>query len=56
MNGLGDLVYYTLKFTGISFLVSLFTKYVLRKEDCGCQWRRRRLNELVPFRRKVYVD
>jgi len=51
MNGLGDLIYYTLRYTGIQFLVKTFNRYVLGKEDCGCQRRRWILNRKYPFRK-----
>ena len=41
---LGDIIYYFTKFTGIKFVVYLFSK--LLKKDCGCDDRRKKLNNI----------
>lgn len=52
MAGLGDLVYYILKFTGIQWLHKFIRYTILRSETpCRCEARRRLLNRKVPFRR-----
>lgn len=42
--GAGDLVHFIAKATGVATVV---TKIV--GDDCGCEERRRRLNEMFPF-------
>jgi hypothetical protein len=48
--GLGDLVYYITKYTGIRWLVKKVTKW-LGYEDCGCDRRRDEWNDI-----KLYDD
>lgn len=48
MEGLGDLVYYITKYTGIQWVVHHFNK--VTGFECGCQRRRKRWNKAVPFR------
>lgn len=50
--GLGDLIYFFTKNTGIDAAWKWFTAKVLKKQSCGCQTRRRALNVLFPFRKQ----
>ena len=49
INGAGDLVHMAAKLTGVEKV----TKYVEKKtgKSCGCNDRRQKLNQYVPFRR-----
>ena len=47
MNGLGDLIYYILKYTGIHWLVHKYGSYT--GFECGCKNRRKTLNRKFPF-------
>lgn len=50
-SGLGDTIAKITAATGIDKLVEEVTQ-AMGKEDCGCNKRRRRLNELFPYRGK----
>lgn len=49
MKGLGDLVFYITKYTGIQWIVHKFHKAT--GFECGCQRRRKKWNQAVPFQR-----
>ncbi len=44
MKGLGDLLHVIFKYTGIAWLVHKI------KPDCGCEERRKNINQLIPFK------
>jgi hypothetical protein len=47
MRGLGDLIYYITKYTGIKWLVGVYSKWT--GKDCGCEGRREKMNVKLPF-------
>lgn len=49
-KGLGDTIAKLTAATGIDKLVEEVA-HVMGKEDCGCNKRRRRLNDLFPYKR-----
>lgn len=49
-KGLGDTIAKITAATGIDKLVEEVTQ-AMGKEDCGCNKRRRRLNDLFPYKR-----
>ena len=56
MEGLGDVVDYITTKTGIKILVeraagAAYTASVLSSPDCGCDKRKKALNEMVPFKK-----
>lgn len=48
MQGLGDLVYFITKYTGISYILHRFKR--LTGFECGCMARRQRWNKRFPFK------
>lgn len=54
--GLGDLIYFVTKNTGIDAAWKWFYTKVLKKHDCGCQRRRGALNTLFPFRKRKVAN
>lgn len=42
--GLGDLIYYITKYTGIKYIVNYYSK--ITGKDCGCDDRRKKFNEI----------
>ena len=50
-KGLGDTIAKITAATGIDKLVEEFAQS-MGKEDCGCNKRRRKLNELFPYNKK----
>tara|TARA_R100000654_G_scaffold48755_1_gene74939 strand:- start:108 stop:302 length:195 start_codon:yes stop_codon:yes gene_type:complete len=50
--GLGDLIYFVTKNTGIDASWKWFNAKILKKHDCGCQKRRHALNHLLSFRKR----
>jgi len=46
---LGDLIYYFTKYTGIKALVDWYHRYT--DTDCGCDDRRRKLNDFKGIKR-----
>jgi hypothetical protein len=54
-EGLGDAVAKLTDFLGIAKLVDEVTKAV-GAEDCGCDRRREKLNELFPFKKEDKTD
>ena len=42
---IGHWIYYFTKYTGIKFLVELYTK--ITGKDCGCDDRRKKLNNII---------
>jgi hypothetical protein len=55
-KGLGDTIAKITRFFRIDTLVYWFTVYVLKKEDCGCERRRDKLNKLVPYKKSLLLD
>lgn len=54
-RGLGDTVARFTHFFRLDRFASWFAKKVLHLEDCGCERRQSRLNELFPYKKnKVY--
>lgn len=51
MQGLGDLIAKITHIFGIDVLAKKVAN-LLGKEDCGCERRRKVLNEKVPFKKK----
>ena len=50
-KGLGDTIEKITEATGIKAAVEVFNK--LTGTDCGCDKRKERLNQLIPYRKKV---
>ena len=50
MNGLGDLVYYITKYTGIAWFMHKLHR--LTGFECGCMKRRQKWNAKFPFRKR----
>lgn len=48
ISGLGDLIYFITKYTGVKFLYELIRKK-LGLGDCGCNERQEKLNVIIPF-------
>jgi hypothetical protein len=48
-KGLGDTIDKITTVTGIKHVVKEVTKAVTGDDDCGCEERRRRLNEMFPY-------
>jgi len=49
MNGLGDLIYFITKYTGIAWLVHKYNRFT--GFECGCMQRRQTLNKKFPFKK-----
>tara|TARA_A100001515_G_C4475515_1_gene178321 strand:+ start:449 stop:613 length:165 start_codon:yes stop_codon:yes gene_type:complete len=52
-KGLGDTIEKITTFTGIKWIVKKISK--LLGIDCGCDFRRKKLNKLVPYKEKSDV-
>ena len=50
-KGLGDTIAKFTHFTGLDILADKIAKF-FGKEDCGCERRRKKLNDLVPYDKK----
>lgn len=50
-KGLGDTIAKFTHFTGLDILADKIAK-LFGKEDCGCERRRKKLNDLVPYDKK----
>lgn len=50
-KGLGDTIAKFTHFTGLDILADKIAK-LFGKEDCGCERRRKKLNDLVPYGKK----
>jgi hypothetical protein len=50
-KGLGDTIAKFTNFTGLDILADKIAK-LFGKEDCGCERRRKKLNDLVPYDKK----
>jgi hypothetical protein len=48
MRGVGDLIYYFTKYTGIKWVVDTVSGWL--KKDCGCEGRREKANVKLPFK------
>jgi hypothetical protein len=51
MTGLGDLVAFITKYTGIQWFFNKL--HIITGFECGCQKRRRKLNRMVPFKKST---
>ena len=52
-KGLGDTIEKITKYTGIKYIVEYVSK--LLGIDCGCNFRRKKLNKLVPYKEEKNV-
>ena len=52
-KGLGDTIDKITTFTGIKYIVKYFSK--LLGIDCGCEFRRKKLNKIVPYKENKNV-
>jgi len=51
-EGLGDTIDKITTATGVKTLVKAVNKAVTGDEDCGCEERRKALNEMFPYKNK----
>lgn len=51
-KGLGDTIDKVTTVTGIKSVVKAVTKVVTGDDDCGCEERRKKLNEMFPYEQK----
>lgn len=51
-RGLGDTLAKVTHFLFLDRFVDWFAVKILKKEDCGCERRRSKLNELFPYKKK----
>ena len=52
-RGAGDVVEYITEISGVKYLM----KRIYGKQDCGCDGRKEKLNEMIPFNPKLhYTD
>lgn len=51
-KGLGDTIDKITTVTGIKPVVKAVTKAITGDEDCGCEQRRKALNEMFPYNNK----
>ena len=55
-RGLGDTIAKITHFFGIDKIAHCFAVFVLKKEDCGCERRRDKLNKAVPYKKSLLLD
>ena len=53
-KGLGDTIDKITTYTGIKFIVKYISK--LLGIDCGCDFRRKKINRLIPYKEKKNVE
>lgn len=49
LKGLGDVIAMITYYTKLDLLTIWFTKNILKKEDCGCNRRKNKLNKWFKF-------
>ena len=55
-RGLGDTIAKITKFLYLDRLAHWFATTVLKKEDCGCERRKEKLNKIVPYKKSILLD